>query len=63
MVRALEIFGAELGRTGLGRLQVKVDRDGASWPEDLRGGWHHIGTTRMHEDPRQGVSEVLRPNR
>lgn len=55
MVRALEIFGAELGRTGLGRLQVKVDRDDASWPEDLRGGWHHIGTTRMHEDPRRGV--------
>lgn len=55
MVRALEIFGAELGRTGLGRLQLNVDEDDSSWPDDLRGGWHHIGTTRMHDDPRQGV--------
>lgn len=55
MVRALEIFGAELGRTGLGRLQLLIGEDDTQWPDDLRGGWHHIGTTRMHEDPRQGV--------
>src|SRR5690606_14920596 len=55
MVRALEIFGAELGRTGLGRLQIKLSEDESGWPEGLRGGWHHIGTTRMHDDPRQGV--------
>ncbi len=55
MVRALEIFGAELGRAGLGRLQVNLSEDDSGWPEDLRGGWHHIGTTRIHDDPRQGV--------
>jgi choline dehydrogenase-like flavoprotein len=25
------------------------------WPSKLVGNWHHIGTTRMHEDPQQGV--------
>jgi choline dehydrogenase-like flavoprotein len=55
IVRALEILGAELGRGGLGRLQVTIDEKEAGWPDDLHGGWHHMGTTRMSEDPRQGV--------
>jgi len=24
-------------------------------PPTIHGGWHHMGTTRMHEDPRRGV--------
>lgn len=27
----------------------------AVWPDAVRGTWHHMGTTRMHVDPRQGV--------
>jgi choline dehydrogenase-like flavoprotein len=53
--RTLEIIGAELGRAGLGRLQLNVDDDDTTWPKDTRGGWHHMGTTRMSGDPRQGV--------
>lgn len=53
--RTLEIFGAELGLAGLGRLQIELDDDDTSWPEDTRGGWHHMGTTRMSEDPKLGV--------
>jgi choline dehydrogenase-like flavoprotein len=53
--RSLEIIGAELGRAGLGRLQLNVDDDDTTWPEDTRGGWHHMGTTRMSDDPRRGV--------
>ena len=30
----------------------------AQWPKSLGGGWHHMGTTRMHPDPRQGVVNV-----
>jgi choline dehydrogenase-like flavoprotein len=52
--RAMEIFGLELGRAGLGRLQIGSDDD-AAWPADLQGGWHHMGTTRMSADPKQGV--------
>lgn len=55
LVRSLEVVGAELARTGVGQLQVTVDDAGDSWPEDLEGGWHHIGTTRMSPDPRRGV--------
>ncbi|MEO6577749.1 MAG: GMC family oxidoreductase, partial [Candidatus Limnocylindria bacterium] len=55
IVRALELLGAELGRAELGRLQVSFDADEPGWPDDLEGGWHHMGTTRMHDDPRHGV--------
>ena len=53
--RTLEIVGAEIGRAGIGRLQLKLDGDDTTWPDDTRGGWHHMGTTRMSDDPRQGV--------
>jgi choline dehydrogenase-like flavoprotein len=53
--RTLEIFGAELGAADLGRLQIDLSDDDTEWPDDTRGGWHHMGTTRMSDDPKQGV--------
>jgi choline dehydrogenase-like flavoprotein len=55
VIRTLELLGAELGRTGLGRLRIEIDDDPNSWPDDLAGGWHHMGTTRMNDDPAKGV--------
>jgi choline dehydrogenase-like flavoprotein len=50
---AHETLGKALGESGLGRLQIVIDE------EDMRvsdlGGNHHMGTTRMHEDPKRGV--------
>jgi len=28
------------------------------WPSELVGNWHHIGSTRMHDDPKQGVVDA-----
>jgi choline dehydrogenase-like flavoprotein len=53
--RTLEIIGAELGRAGLGRLQILINDDDTTWTKDTRGGWHHMGTTRMSDDPKRGV--------
>ncbi len=53
-VRAMELLGAELGRTGLGRLRIDAV-EGPQWPADLTGGWHQMGTTRMSDDPTTGV--------
>jgi len=53
--RASEIIGIELGRAGLGRLKISLDEDDTSWPPSLTGGGHHMGTTRMHIDPKKGV--------
>jgi choline dehydrogenase-like flavoprotein len=53
MVRSQEIIDEELRRAGLGHLQIQLDEE--TPPVGLKGGWHHMGTTRMHVDPRQGV--------
>jgi choline dehydrogenase-like flavoprotein len=53
--RAHEIIGQELGRAGLGRFKVMLDDDDGTWPPLLTGGSHHMGTTRMHVDPKKGV--------
>ncbi|HEY6609410.1 MAG TPA: GMC oxidoreductase [Candidatus Limnocylindria bacterium] len=54
--RAMEVLGQELGRTGTGRLRLRLPEDG--WPSDLEGGYHHMGTTRMSADPVRGVVDA-----
>jgi choline dehydrogenase-like flavoprotein len=53
--RTLELFGAEIGAAGLGRLRILNAEDETGWPDDLDGGQHHMGTTRMSDQPKQGV--------
>ncbi len=55
--RALQVLGQELGRTGIGRLRVRLP-EGEGWPSDLEGGYHHMGTTRMSADPKRGVVDA-----
>jgi choline dehydrogenase-like flavoprotein len=53
-----ELLGQELGRAGTGRVKLMdylVDKNDHSWPSFTGGGWHHMGTTRMSMDPKQGV--------
>jgi choline dehydrogenase-like flavoprotein len=55
-VRGEEIIGEELARLGIGALlPLPPSEEEEAWPDNLEGGWHQIGTTRMHDDPRQGV--------
>ena len=60
-VRAFyEALGQEIGKSGLGRVQLYdwLFEENPPWPGHLGSGWHHMGTTRMHEDPKQGVVDV-----
>lgn len=51
--RALEIFADEFAKVGLGRLKLELDQ---GVPQVfLPSIHHHMGTTRMHDDPKQGV--------
>ncbi len=36
-------------------MKITLSGDDTTWPDDLAGVNHHLGTTRMHDDPRQGV--------
>ena len=49
------LLGTEIGKARLGRLKYFLEEDEVTWPEDLRGNEHHMGTTRMHKDPTRGV--------
>jgi choline dehydrogenase-like flavoprotein len=52
--RAEQLFAGEIARAGLGRFEIA--RDAAGRPVLVGPGLHHhMGTTRMHDDPRQGV--------
>ena len=56
-----EALGREMGRAGIGRMRMRdwvMERADARWPASLGGGWHHMGTTRMHTDPKQGVVDA-----
>ena len=56
-----ELLGREIGRAAVGRVKMMdflTDKNDNSWPTFTGGGWHHMGTTRMHEDPKQGVVDA-----
>lgn len=56
--RSHELLARGLGRAGVGRLKLTLDADDEAWPADLNGARHHMGTTRMHPDPRRGVVDA-----
>lgn len=57
VMRAHALLAREVGRVGVGRMHV-----GLHDPEEIEigasGGSHHMGTTRMHENPKLGVTDA-----
>lgn len=56
-----QLMAHEVGKAGLGRVQFREsfrNPDEIRWPEGTSGGWHHMGTTRMSNDPKQGVVDA-----
>ena len=54
--RSQDILAAEIERSGLGHYQI--ERDGDRPLLESAGASHHMGTTRMHADPKQGVVDA-----
>ncbi len=53
-----ELIGQQVGAAGIGRVRLMDylhDEKDNSWPSFTGGGWHHMGTTRMSDDPKKGV--------
>lgn len=55
MRRGHQIIAEELGRAGLGRFKIELTQGDPEWPSNAMGGYHHMGTTRMDDDPKKGV--------
>jgi len=56
-----QIIGYQAGEAGFGRVKLRDflwEENDISWPEGTNGGWHHMGTTRMSDDPRKGVVDA-----
>jgi choline dehydrogenase-like flavoprotein len=54
--RAQDIFAEEFARIGLGKLNLELDR---GVPQVFLPSTHHnIGSTRMHDNPKQGVVDA-----
>ncbi|MFS4469286.1 FAD-dependent oxidoreductase [Maribacter sp. 2210JD10-5] len=51
------ILGSELGRLGIGRLKIDdwLLKEKIEWSKLLSGGYHHLGVTRMSNNPKEGV--------
>jgi choline dehydrogenase-like flavoprotein len=54
-LKGLELLARDLAGSGLGRLVLPDPRARDAAIERVRGGRHHMGTTRMADDPRRGV--------
>jgi choline dehydrogenase-like flavoprotein len=54
---AVDLIGQEFRRLSLGKVTPDewLIADDTSWPDWLLGGYHHMGTTRMSNSPKNGV--------
>ena len=55
--RGIELVLEALERYVPGISAQRMD-DPDPWPDKVLGTWHHIGTTRMHTDPKRGVVDA-----
>lgn len=56
--RLHEVMRAEFARQGVGHVVEDLTVDSAGWPVSMSSGMHHMGTTRMHDDPTRGVVDA-----
>jgi choline dehydrogenase-like flavoprotein len=56
-----ELIGQQVGIAGIGRVKMMdylADENDDAWPDFTGGGWHHMGTTRMSAEPKNGVVDA-----
>jgi choline dehydrogenase-like flavoprotein len=56
-----ELIGLEAGKAGVARVRLLDylhEEEHQGWPSFTGGGWHHMGTTRMSDDPAKGVVDA-----
>jgi choline dehydrogenase-like flavoprotein len=56
LLATARLFAQRLGLNSRGRMRMLAS-EGEVWPR-TEWSWHHIGTTRMHPDPKRGVVDA-----
>ena len=50
-----KIVAEELESGGIAKVRDGALGDGGDWSPEMKWTWHHMGTTRMHENEKHGV--------
>ncbi len=62
LLKTFEVIGQEAGRIGIGRVKIRdwllAENPFSGSASRAAAGWHHMGTTRMHEASRRGVVDA-----
>jgi choline dehydrogenase-like flavoprotein len=58
IIKAQLLIAQEVGRSGIGRMYINMPELEETILDGAYGGNHHMGTTRMHNDPKQGVVDA-----
>ncbi|REE20191.1 choline dehydrogenase-like flavoprotein [Paraburkholderia sp. BL27I4N3] len=53
--KTFQLLAKELQMANVADVTLDEPLEGRTWPAKLEGTWHHMGTTRMHDSPREGV--------
>jgi choline dehydrogenase-like flavoprotein len=53
--KTFQLLAQELQMANVADVTLDEPLEGRTWPAKLEGTWHHMGTTRMHDSPREGV--------
>ncbi len=53
--RSTEFIDTKFQQAGIGKIIHELNSK--ELPPDLHGGWHHMGTTRMHDNAKSGVTD------
>jgi choline dehydrogenase-like flavoprotein len=60
--KIIEILGQQVGAAGIGRVRtpdfMQDDKSDKIPTASVSGGWHHMGTTRMSDNPKEGVVDA-----
>jgi choline dehydrogenase-like flavoprotein len=57
VIRAQRSIANEVGRSGFGRMRIELREGANDFLEKAVGTGHHMGTTRMDDDPARGVTD------
>ena len=57
-VRTHKLVRDALEVSGVGTMKEPLEAAAERWPQDVIWCWHHMGTTRIHTDPKQGVVDA-----
>jgi choline dehydrogenase-like flavoprotein len=58
VVRAHRVLAREVGTFDVGRMHIAIKDEYEIELQSGGGGAHHMGTTRMHENPNYGVTDA-----